>query len=124
MKHEPRSHVVYAVHFDDKRIKVGVTSNIKKRMSYYAQEARRNHVDGLTWWACKPLPKWIAYLIERRFCRANQDIAMPKHREWFDDVSYDSVLDALVSMRTRCADVLDELADDVRFGGSFGRINS
>ena len=114
-------HVVYAIHFDDKRIKVGVTSNIQKRLRYYVQEARRNRVEGLTWWASSPAPKSLAYLIERHFCRRNKAIAMPSHREWFDGVSYASILAALENMRGQCAEALGEHPADVPYAGSSGR---
>ena len=44
-------HRVYAVYFDNGRIKVGYTSNFAKRIEYYVQEARRHGGREVRYWA-------------------------------------------------------------------------
>lgn len=81
---------IYVVKFSDDRIKVGITGNVRKRMSYYTQEAQRNRVSHLTWWACKPFHcKRDALKAERVLCRVLADAAIPRHREWFNGTSKD-----------------------------------
>jgi predicted GIY-YIG superfamily endonuclease len=119
-----KTHSVYAVHFSDNRIKVGVTSSVVRRMAYYAQEARRNRVDSLTWWSCAPLSYGDALCIEKHFCRQMRECSMPRHREWFDGdaAAFGSVLSALERMRSRAA-TADEVVADIPFAGQTGQIS-
>lgn len=115
------THSLYAVHFSDGRIKVGVTSDVSKRMSYYAQEARRNRVESLTWWSCAPLDRHLALLVERHFCREMSDLAMPRHREWFegDSEAFASVIGALQRLRNSVA-LPSESVVELPYLGRFG----
>jgi hypothetical protein len=118
-----RTHSVYAVYFSDVRIKVGITANVPKRMSYYAQEARRNRVDHLTWWSCAPVTHCMALRMETHFCRQVREFAMPKHREWFegDASDFSAILVALEDFRVALADG-HEVAADLPFQGRHGHI--
>lgn len=113
---------VYAVHFADNRIKIGTTGDVPKRMSYYAQEARRNRVEHLTWWSCAPMEKWRALLVERHFCREMRDLSMVGHREWFegDSAAFASVIGALDRLRGSVA-VEGEHKADLPFLGQWGQ---
>lgn len=93
---------LYAIHFDDNRVKVGVTSNITKRMSYYAQEGRRNRLSGFTWFAAGGLhTKSDALLLERVLCNALKDLAIQGHREWIegDAKMFGEVISAISQLR-------------------------
>lgn len=116
-------HCVYAVHFADGRIKVGVTADVAKRMSYYAQESRRNRVESIVWWSCAPMDRAFAYLVERHFCREMRDAAMPRHREWFEGnaEAFASVTAALERLRTSVA-LPEEDVTALPFLGRTGRI--
>lgn len=57
-------------------------------------------------------------------CRKNKSLSMCRHREWFDDVGYESVLQALETMRAQCAGALNEVPGDIAFAGSCGRVNA
>ena len=115
------THAVYAVFFSDGRIKVGLTANTMKRMQYYAQEARRNRVQSLTWWASSPTHERFARCIERHFCREMRPCAIPGHREWFvgDAPAFQSVISALERLREQFA-VDEESAAELPFLGSCG----
>lgn len=116
------THVVYAIYFSDHRVKVGVTADFAKRRSYYQQEAARNRSVCATWWATAPAPKYYALLIEKHFCRANRDLSMSGHREWFegDSTFYGSVIEALVDLRKRVAKRIGENDADIDFRGQWG----
>ncbi len=116
-----RTHAVYAVFFSDGRIKVGLTANTQKRMRYYAQEARRNRVEYLTWWASAPTYERFARCIEKHFCREMRPCAIPGHREWFigDTAAFQSVMGALERLREQFA-IDDEAINELPFLGSHG----
>lgn len=107
------THRVYAVYFADGRIKVGVSANVRRRMSYYAQEARRNRIRCLTWWACAPMDKGLAFLVERHFCREMRGAAMTRHREWFegDAAAYAAIVPALERLRASVAVPSESVVD-------------
>lgn len=110
---------VYAVHFDDDRIKVGVTSNTRQRMRYFAQETRRNRGAGFTWFSAGGFDKSGALLAERILCRALADDAMPGHREWSEGTAdrYAFVIAAVENLR-------DAIEPDAPEGSdSWGRFN-
>lgn len=87
---EEKPTALYAVMFADQRIKVGISGNVPKRMTYYVQEARRNRVTHLTWWACKPFAtKAGALRAEGVLCRVMSSAALPSHREWFEGTAED-----------------------------------
>lgn len=110
---------VYAVHFDDDRIKVGVTSNTRQRMRYFAQETRRNRGAGFTWFSAGGFDKSGALLAERILCRALADDAMPGHREWSEGTPerYAFVLEAVNKLRNSIQ------PDASESGDSWGRFN-
>jgi predicted GIY-YIG superfamily endonuclease len=83
-KHE-KIYRVYAVRFTDNRIKFGVSGNIHKRMRYYVQEARRNRVDGVVWYASAPFTsKRDALNCESMLASLTRYMSIPGHREWID----------------------------------------
>lgn len=118
-----KTHSLYAAYFSDGRIKIGVTADVPKRMSYYAQEARRNRVSSLTWWSCAPIEHGTALLIEKSMCRHMREYAMPRHREWFEGTSTDfqAFISGLERFRVSAADS-DESPEDLPFMGSYGHV--
>lgn len=125
LHHQAKTHAVYAVYFSDGRIKVGVTADVPKRMSYYAQEARRNRVDSLTWWSCAPVERWIALRIETHICRHMREFSMQRHREWFagDTNDFGAFVAALERLRVAAADE-GEAPGDLPFMGRHGHVNT
>lgn len=117
-----RSHAVYVVYFSDDRIKVGLTANVRKRMRYFAQEARRNRVEHLVWYACAPTRKSFARSIETHFCREMRPCAIAGHREWFigDTSAFGAVINAIDRLREEFAEN-DEAVADLGFLGSSGQ---
>lgn len=111
---------VYAICFDDNRIKVGVTANVLKRMRYFAQEARRNRVSGFTWFSAGGFrSKENALLCERVLCRTLASDAMPGHREWVEGGAkdFEFVLSAIAQLRHSMHPAC-EFTDD-----KWGRVN-
>lgn len=79
-------YTLYVIRFDDNRIKFGVTSGVKKRMSYYRQEARRNNIDFLVWFAVKPFQrKEQALHAERAMRLIFREQSRKSQREWLID---------------------------------------
>lgn len=77
-------HVVYAVWLSPDLLKIGYTSNIKKRLTYYRQEGRRHGSRAGMWWACAGFERREdARLMEKYTLEKYRDCRMPKHREWF-----------------------------------------
>ena len=101
----------YVVWFvEAKRLKIGVTSDFKKRIQYYRQEARRHglgYVDGVY---CESLPAPVARSIEADICRALKPGALPGHREWFsgDAETYDAFIAMTRRMHGQIVAVLNE----------------
>ena len=117
-----RTHVVYAVRFSDDRIKVGITANAKKRMSYYAQEAPPNRVNHLVWWACAPTFKRFAMIMEKHLCSELRPQSIPGHREWFigDTEEFGVVVKAIEIMREKSA-MKGEVVEELPFRASSGQ---
>lgn len=65
------------------RIKVGITSNLQKRISYYRQEARRHDLGNVTFTCGRKQYKGLARTVETELCRALKPWSVPRHREWF-----------------------------------------
>lgn len=78
-----KDHAIYVVRFSDGRIKFGSTSNVKKRMTYYRQEARRNCHDSLVWYSPKPFScKEDALHAERALRLYFRNETQKNQREW------------------------------------------
>ena len=78
------------------RIKVGITTDIRKRMSYYKQEARRHDLGNVTFTCGRRNCKGVARMVETELCRALKPWAVPRHREWFvGDYEAFTAVDAL-----------------------------
>jgi hypothetical protein len=73
----------YVVCFSDGRIKIGMTSNFSKRMSYYRREARKSGTSQVTWWAATAFAeKPASLLMERLICNSYKHLAFAGAREW------------------------------------------
>ena len=120
-----KTHCLYAVHFSDDRIKVGVTADVAKRMRYYVQESRRNRVEHLTWWSCAPMSKELALIVERHFCREMSSLALACHREWFDGdwAAFASVIAALERLRAGVA-LPNEAVANLPYMGGYGHLHT
>lgn len=78
------------------RIKIGITGNIRKRISYYRQEARRHDLGTVTVTCGRKHYKGLARIVETELCRALKPWAVPRHREWFvGDYDTFQAIDAL-----------------------------
>lgn len=125
MQENQKKYAVYVVHFSNDRIKVGISSQVHERMKYYAQEARRNGVEFVTWWSCKEFDsKSIALFTERILCNELREGAIHRHREWFygGSKAFAAVIGAVERLRKRLGtEVGNELLDVVFYGdtGSF-----
>ena len=75
---------LYVVLFSDERLKVGISSDLKKRMKCYRSEAQRNQIDNVFWWAGAAYEnKVTALMAERLMCKTYAEFAVRGHREWF-----------------------------------------
>lgn len=73
----------YVVYFSDGRIKIGMTSNFFKRMSYYRQQAKKSGITQVTWWAATAFAeKRACLLMERLMCNCYRHLALRRRREW------------------------------------------
>lgn len=112
-------HRLYVVRFTDDRVKIGISANVKKRMSYYAQEARRNDVDGIVWWASSAFTsKEGALLAERVMCRAYKEHAIAGHREWIraNCDGFKNVIESGEELRSALGDEVGSGSYGYRFG--------
>lgn len=112
-------HRLYVVRFTDDRVKIGISANVKKRMSYYMQEARRNDVDGIVWWASTAFDrKESALLAERALCQAFKPHVIAGHREWFraDSAGFKAVIESTEELRAAMGDEVGEAIYGYRFG--------
>lgn len=79
------AHHLYAIYFFDGRVKLGITGQLQRRMSYYRQEAVRNRISGFNWCAFKPFAhRADALRAESALCQAFRSLAIQGHREWFE----------------------------------------
>lgn len=84
------THRLYVIHFDDDRIKFGISKQVSRRMKYYEQEAKRNRVNGFTWWASPEFScRKDASMVEGLFRRVLADSAFAGHLEWINGGSQD-----------------------------------
>jgi len=120
---ELKQHALYVVYFADQRVKVGITRDVRARMAYYRQEAVRNRVPSVHWWAAAPFQdKGTALLAERLICRSFKQCSMPGHREWFngDLGDYKAIMAAAERIRAElaheCAAVVPDLPFMARHG--------
>ena len=65
------------------RLKIGVTADMKKRMSYYAQESARHNLGEIIHFSYKPGREDLARFVERSICHSLKEKAIAGHREWF-----------------------------------------
>lgn len=79
-----KDYYVYLIRFSNDRIKVGITSDLDKRFSYYKQEARRHdlRIDQNESYLILAGKK-AALEIESIICKEYKKISINKHREWF-----------------------------------------
>lgn len=91
-------------------------------MKYYAQEARRNHVTGFTWYACEKFKdKQSALCVETGLCRSLKPFSLPKHREWVRGSAsdFDAIINGIIRLRVELADESEDCGA-IAFGGSHG----
>jgi len=117
-----QEHSIYVVRLCDGRIKVGSTSNVKKRMAYYRQEARRNNRDSLVWYAPKPFPCKEQALHAERAMRLYFLNESKKHqREWLTNgVDFSVVINAADELRCLIGNESDEEKADFPWLGVVG----
>lgn len=117
-------HRLYAIYFHDGRVKIGVTGQIDRRLTYYRQEAVRNRVSGFTWCAFKPFTdKAAALLAEKSMCQVLREQAIAGHREWFEMSAqgYGQVLRACEDLRVRMSSEGEDVAE-VPWLSTFGNV--
>lgn len=79
-----RTHRNYVAFFAGTgRVKVGITANLKKRLSYYRQEATRHDLGYVAIEGGQPQTARVARLVENEICRYLKPYAIARHREWF-----------------------------------------
>lgn len=117
-----KEHSIYVVHFCDGRIKFGSTANVERRMAYYRQEARRNDVDSLVWYAPKPFPcKSQALHAERAMRTYFHDDSKKYQREWLPkSVPFMSAINAADGVRRLVGEESEEEKINFPWLGSMG----
>lgn len=81
---EENKFYVYLIMFSNNRIKIGVTGNLKKRFSYYKQEAVRHDLKIVRQESHYIVHgKSAAFDIESIVCREYKNASIKNHREWF-----------------------------------------
>lgn len=119
---------VYVVIFDDGRIKIGISKNPRQRITYYAQEVRRNFGKYFTWFACKPFAcKDHALSVETSICRWLSDFSITGHREWFSGVTHKefvAIIEQIERFRFELAIENDEEKKDIPWNGLFGNFKN
>lgn len=114
---------LYVVHFSDDRIKVGITSDVTRRMSCYRQEAARHDINAVVWWASAPFAtKDAALLAERILCRTYSDFRLPRHREWIrgNPQGFAGVIKTAEKLRELIGDESEEEKIDLPYLGLTG----
>ena len=95
---------LYLVRMSDGRIKFGISACVQKRLTYYVQEARRNGVECMTWYAVKSFKdRATAIQAETALRRASRQFVMFGQREWLRGVTFGSVIAAVDSLRDSLA---------------------
>lgn len=116
------SHSIYVVYFCDGRIKFGSTANVKKRMRYYRQEARRNGHDWLVWYAPKAFESKASALHAERAMRIYfRSYSKHYQREWlFNNIDFKAVIHAANELRCLLGNENDADKQALHWFGSFG----
>lgn len=110
------------VFFGDGRLKVGVSTCLRNRVADFRQEARRNDVESVVWWASAPFPRSShACRAKRILCDVLTEHALPRHRDCFRGKHqlFAETLKAGEELRARFASA-DEVVSDLPFLGSHG----
>lgn len=117
------SHFLYVVRFSDRRIKFGVSANVRRRMTYYRQEARRNNVDGLVWWSAAPFLKKDQALHAERAMRLHfRDYSREHQREWLvRPIDFYTVILAADELRAMLGDESEVEKRDLPYMGAHGQ---
>lgn len=109
----------YVVWFANDRVKVGVTGDPRKRVSYYLQEAARHDLSYLWFTAIGGLSKPEALFIERTIIRTLDAPRIAGHREWFmggiDASCAAERLQSDLNLRTQLAQPHDSFRPDAEF---------
>lgn len=117
-------HAVYLVHFYDNRLKIGISSDARKRMNYYIQEIRRNFCRGMTWYACKPFKnKQQALIVETTICRWLKEFSISGHREWFSNATgegFGKVIVEIEKLRKEIGEESDVEKNNLPYEGDWG----
>lgn len=118
------STTIYVVRFADGRIKFGITSNVRRRIHSYAQEAKRNDVTGLVWWSCKPLRSRVhARAIETDLRHSLRAFTIAGHHEWLRGIEFSEVMRIAEELRAVFAPAYREVAGDIAYQGQSGSID-
>lgn len=117
------THSIYVVHFCDGRIKFGSTADVKKRMRYYRQEARRNGRDWLVWYSPKPFDCKEKALHAERAMRLHFRTASQKfQREWLmNTVDFKTVMSAADKVRSLIGAEVGKDNEDLPWFASSGQ---
>lgn len=115
-------YAIYVVRFLDGRIKFGVSGDLKKRMSYYRQEARRNNIDSLVWFAVKPFQrKQQALHAERAMRLIFRGQSRKSQREWLvKECDFAGVIKTAQELREYLGDEVDDEKIDINYQGCYG----
>lgn len=74
----------YVVCFSDGRLKVGVTSNVHRRMSEHIRHGKQSGCEAVTWWSSNSFEnKVMALNMERLVCSSLGADVINGHRELF-----------------------------------------
>jgi len=114
---------LYVVFFSDERLKVGITSDLKKRMRCYRSEAQRNQIDQVFWWAGAAYEnKETALAAERLMCKTYAEFSIRGHREWFYGSSkgFSALLDTAGQIRSLIGGESDKDKEFLPYMGSNG----
>ena len=117
----------YVVCFSDGRIKIGMTSNFSKRMSYYRREARKSGIPQVTWWAATAFAdKPACLLMERLICGSYKHLAFAGARDWLkgDAEVYSAIIKQSEFVRELMAGGSIEKQESWGFWSESGRVGA
>lgn len=112
--------VVYILWLSNDRLKVGFTSNIDKRMTYYRQEARRHGIKYGYWWSCAGFrDRREAQFMERVVLIRFGGMQMHGTREWFrcDSKTYQEIIPIVGEIRNELLEGPPGIADEMAYIG-------